>query len=470
MADNPRIADLRKKLEKDPASRLFAQLAEELRKEGELQEAVSVARDGLSKHPNYPSARMTLGRALYSLGDMGAARSEFEAVLKAAPDNILAGRMLGDALWEMGDPQAAKAAYQRTLKFSPGDKAIEEKLASLAGGASAPAPSGTVPRPQPIAPVASPQSIRPSQGTSQFARPTPSAPTAAPAPPPAPARPMGTSSFSRPAPAKPTSQFRRPFWSTPPSPLPVPKTSPEPATASEPAVSAAASTLSLPVVAPRSIESSAPAADPPTVPSVAPAPGPEAPAAPPANVTATADDALDRDFAVGTMRPGAFDASSVAAAFETMAANTSEISRVAASAEAPVSMSEILSAPQAVDDLQGVSPATVAPDVKLVSQETAPGVAAEETGGTSGPMTVPLASVTLADLYVQQGLKKEAAKVLRQVLAQEPGNAVAATKLQELTGEGVVASQRRDVVSELKQWLLAVERVRQELGSLKLEA
>ena len=48
---NPRIDDLRKKLEKEPGSRLFAQLAEELRKEGELAEAIRVSRQGLSHHP-----------------------------------------------------------------------------------------------------------------------------------------------------------------------------------------------------------------------------------------------------------------------------------------------------------------------------------------------------------------------------------------------------------------------------------
>ena len=67
MAPNPRIEELRKRLEKEPASRLFAQLAEELRKEGELAEAIRVCREGLQKHPNYPSARMTLGRALLCL-------------------------------------------------------------------------------------------------------------------------------------------------------------------------------------------------------------------------------------------------------------------------------------------------------------------------------------------------------------------------------------------------------------------
>src|SRR4029453_13875041 len=63
VAANPRIDDLRKRLEKDPQSRLFAQLAEELRKAGELSEAIGVSRGGLQKHPTYPSARMTLGRA-----------------------------------------------------------------------------------------------------------------------------------------------------------------------------------------------------------------------------------------------------------------------------------------------------------------------------------------------------------------------------------------------------------------------
>ncbi len=63
MDDTPRIADLRKKLDKDPGSRLFAQLAEELRKEGRFEDAIAVAQTGLQKNPNYPSARLTLARA-----------------------------------------------------------------------------------------------------------------------------------------------------------------------------------------------------------------------------------------------------------------------------------------------------------------------------------------------------------------------------------------------------------------------
>jgi len=106
-APNPRIEDFRRRLEKDPASRLFAQLAEELRKEGELEEAVRISREGLQKHPFYPSARMTLGRALLDSGDLDAAKAEFESVLQGAPDNLLARRFLEECQARRAEPEAA---------------------------------------------------------------------------------------------------------------------------------------------------------------------------------------------------------------------------------------------------------------------------------------------------------------------------------------------------------------------------
>lgn len=133
MASNPRIDDLRKRLEKDPGSRLFAQLAEELRKAGDLDEAVRVARDGLVKHPAYPSARMTLGRALLDQGDVAAAKIEFGEVLKSAADNILASRFLGECLEAEGDYAGALARYNQTLLLSPGDAAIEARRRAVQG-------------------------------------------------------------------------------------------------------------------------------------------------------------------------------------------------------------------------------------------------------------------------------------------------------------------------------------------------
>ena len=108
-AQNPRVEELRRRLEKDPASRLFAQLAEELRKEGELEEAIRISREGLQKHPFYPTARMTLGRALLDSGDLEAAKTEFEAVLQGAPDNLLARRFLEECRARRAQPEAAAA-------------------------------------------------------------------------------------------------------------------------------------------------------------------------------------------------------------------------------------------------------------------------------------------------------------------------------------------------------------------------
>jgi tetratricopeptide (TPR) repeat protein len=131
VADNPRIDDLRRRLEREPGSRVFAQLAEELRKGGQLPEAIRVARQGLLNHPAYPSARMTLGRALLDSRDLRGARSEFEAVLRGAPDNILASRYLAECLEALGDLGSALLQYRATLRLSPGDRNIEAQIRGL---------------------------------------------------------------------------------------------------------------------------------------------------------------------------------------------------------------------------------------------------------------------------------------------------------------------------------------------------
>lgn len=96
MAENPRVDELRRRVQQDPASIAFAQLAEECRRSGELEEAVRVCREGLVHHPTYVSAHVTLGRALMALGRAEEARIEFEQVLRTAPDNLLALRCLDE--------------------------------------------------------------------------------------------------------------------------------------------------------------------------------------------------------------------------------------------------------------------------------------------------------------------------------------------------------------------------------------
>jgi tetratricopeptide (TPR) repeat protein len=121
VADNPRIEELRRRIQKDPASIAFAQLAEEHRRAGQFEEAVRVCRTGLAQHPAYLSARITLGRALLEMARYDEAATEFEYVLKAAPDNLTAVR-------ELADIEQRRRANHQPLTNEP---AVDPVLAEL---------------------------------------------------------------------------------------------------------------------------------------------------------------------------------------------------------------------------------------------------------------------------------------------------------------------------------------------------
>lgn len=290
MDENARTGELRRKLEKDPGSRLFAQLAEELRKEGKHDEAISVARKGLEKNPNYPSARLTLARALLDSGRPAEAKPELESIVKASPDNIMASRLLGDALAELGETAQALQRFENTLRISPGDKVVLERMAELKARM-------------------------------------------------------------------------------------------------------------------------APAAE-------APAPAPAPPAA---------SVALDRDLASGTFSPGSLNAGDIQKHFDEVAAPAPDAATVAFTP--PPNPVEALpeSAPLLSKASADEAPPAAPPEL--------PSVEMPAEGDDLGAKTLPLTSVTLADLYLQQGLKAEASAVLSQVLQEEPENAQARSKLEAVSSE-----------------------------------
>ncbi len=94
--ESSRLDELRRRVESDPASIAFAQLAEEYRRSGNFEEAVRICRIGLEQHPAYLSARVTLGRALMELQQHDEAQAAFEYVLLSAPDNLIALRGMAD--------------------------------------------------------------------------------------------------------------------------------------------------------------------------------------------------------------------------------------------------------------------------------------------------------------------------------------------------------------------------------------
>jgi tetratricopeptide (TPR) repeat protein len=132
MADNQRIEDLRRRVQKDPASIAFAQLAEELRRAHRLPEAVEVCRAGLALHPSYLSARVTLGRTLVELNELEHAEEELNIVLRSAPENLAAMRGLGEIYLRRGQEVQALAQFRAALAIARNDPDLAETVADLA--------------------------------------------------------------------------------------------------------------------------------------------------------------------------------------------------------------------------------------------------------------------------------------------------------------------------------------------------
>src|SRR5436190_9864581 len=143
MADSQRIEDLRRRVQRDPASIAFAQLAEELRRAGRFDESVETCRAGLAIHPGYLSARVTLGRALLELNQLDEAQGELEHVLKNAPENLAAIRGLGEIHHRRGELSQALAQYRAALALARNDPDLEETVAQLARQVEPPAPKVT---------------------------------------------------------------------------------------------------------------------------------------------------------------------------------------------------------------------------------------------------------------------------------------------------------------------------------------
>lgn len=83
------IANYRKILEKNPKSFIFAKLAEEHLKLGEVEQAIEICKGGLQHNPDFADGQYVLGVALYKKGEKQAAEDIFFKILKKNPEHYL---------------------------------------------------------------------------------------------------------------------------------------------------------------------------------------------------------------------------------------------------------------------------------------------------------------------------------------------------------------------------------------------
>jgi tetratricopeptide (TPR) repeat protein len=130
-ATTPKLEELRFKLKTDPKSRLFYQLAEELRKAGHYDESEQTLRSGLLVYPTYLAAWVSLGRTLREQKNDAGAVDALNKALQLDPGNVVAARILADAYLALGDKIEAIKKYKLVHALLPSDEELRVTIEKL---------------------------------------------------------------------------------------------------------------------------------------------------------------------------------------------------------------------------------------------------------------------------------------------------------------------------------------------------
>lgn len=474
-ATNPKIEELRFRLKTDPKNRIFYPLAEELRKVGQFAEAEQVLRTGLTNHPTYLSAWVSLGRVLRELKNDGAAVEALNKALQLDPGNVVAARLLADAYLNMGEKVEAIKKYKLVHALLPADEEIEATIERLDREINPPAPAALQPE-ETAAAEESPFAAEPE----------------APQPVQSDAAAMPKSAEESPFAPEPEAS---PFAPPPQQVAPGPAAAEQEAPFAPPPPVFGDETATFPPgrAMPRSIQRMqqesaaqtetpfAPAAEPPS----------EMPAGPwatdEAQVFADAAQSMQQEIqverATGDSEPMA--AAHAESPFEEPAAYTADaleiespqgvhVARAPLAAEVPVELPAAeLPPPEAAPLATAAVPADEA-DIFAPAAEPMAGETREEPL-PSAPAEDFTNTLTMADLYAKQGLVADARQIYENILLRDPDNAVVREKLAGLAAQppsvmpasphAESATEHDDKrVAKLEHWLSRVGK--REAGSV----
>jgi tetratricopeptide (TPR) repeat protein len=176
------IRGLTTRLAEEPTSLAFLELAEALRRRGQLEAACKVARGGLGRYPGLADAHDLMARILSDQGDLAGAFDAWADALRLDPMRTGALKGIAFLYFRAGDAVAAIDHLQRAAEADPDDESIAQALARvrresraiahrtapppLPAPAAAPDPEPVMIRdPEPVMVIEPPPVVRPDPGS-----------------------------------------------------------------------------------------------------------------------------------------------------------------------------------------------------------------------------------------------------------------------------------------------------------------
>ena len=157
------IRALTARMADEPGSLAFLELAEALRRRGQIDAAYKVARGGLARYPGLADAQDLMARVLSDQGDLAGAFDAWASALQLDPMRTSALKGIAFLYFRAGDRAAAVDHLQRAMDVDPDDRSIAQALARIGAAPAAepprtpaapPLPAASLDPPAPVAAAA----------------------------------------------------------------------------------------------------------------------------------------------------------------------------------------------------------------------------------------------------------------------------------------------------------------------------
>ncbi|MCX7726182.1 MAG: tetratricopeptide repeat protein [Chitinispirillaceae bacterium] len=123
------IKRLEGELKVKPDSLVFARLADDYRKKGNIEKAIELCTNGILKYPFYTTAKLILGKCYLEQERYAEALQTFKEICREDHRNLVAIKMAADILLRQGMIEKAGALYLILTKMDPANKTLSSMAA-----------------------------------------------------------------------------------------------------------------------------------------------------------------------------------------------------------------------------------------------------------------------------------------------------------------------------------------------------